>query len=107
MANDALERLRVADGETNVPAFDAAAEKRLCRRIRQANDAPFDDERRLVEGIDERALTRTGTGHARLCSGLLGVSHVRVWESPLAGPARGRPFEPKGREGAKGDQKTN
>ena len=53
---DQLERLRMTDREADVAAFDASAEQLARRRIGETDDASFDDQRRLVERIDQSAL---------------------------------------------------
>ena len=84
LAKDDLERLRMADREPYVAAFDACAEQLSRRRIGQANDARLDDQRGLVEGIQQRTLAMAENGHAMLCSRLIADRHVRGVRSPLA-----------------------
>jgi hypothetical protein len=50
---DELERLRVADGEAYVTSLDPAAEKGPRRFIGEADDAAFDDQRRVVECVEK------------------------------------------------------
>ncbi len=59
---DVLERLRVADCQPHVLAFDAAAEKLARGLVGEADDAAVEHHRRLVERFEER--WDAGGGHS-------------------------------------------
>ncbi len=92
---DVLERLRMADGQADIAAFDPASEKSAGRAVGNRYDASLDDERRLLQRIDQRAHVFAVMPHERISSGLSGHRSIRLSRSPLA-EARGRPFEPRG-----------
>src|SRR5258705_189898 len=50
---DVLERLGMPDGEAHVTVLNPVAEKPERRCVGEADDAPFDDQRWLVDRIDQ------------------------------------------------------
>jgi len=52
MFEDMLERLRLADCEAHVAAFEPGTEQPPGAAVRDRDDAALDDQRRLVEGFD-------------------------------------------------------
>ena len=75
MSKDALQSLRMADGEAHIAALDTSAEQPLRERVGQADGAAFDDERRFVERIDEGTYAEQGIRHRQLSSRLIGFGH--------------------------------
>jgi hypothetical protein len=53
VGENALKRLRMADREAHVAAFNARSEQLARRTIGYRDNVTVDDERRLVESIDD------------------------------------------------------
>jgi hypothetical protein len=56
MREDALERLRMADGQADVAAFDACSQECTRRGVRDRYDVAVDYKRRLVQRLYDCAV---------------------------------------------------
>ena len=97
VGKDPFERLRMADREADIAPFDAAAEQLARRRVGKADDAAFDDQRRLVERIDQGAFGKAAMSAiaARVADCSASATPGKE-KSPSSMWTRGPPFEPRG-----------
>src|SRR5262245_30887557 len=87
----------MANGKAHIAALDAFAEQLAGRRVCEANNAPLNDQCRLVDGVDQGANSGICFRHVAIPSRLMRESHIRETSGPLVAATRGPPFEPKGR----------
>jgi hypothetical protein len=71
-----LERIGLADREAHIATLDRASKQRFGGFVGKADRQPFDDDRRLIERIDEGAQGGRIGRHRGASNRLPGASHL-------------------------------